>query len=199
VLSVDFLFEQNGRVFTKSYSINESKYDLYRVNNKFLWKIASRKDGTREMRAFAVGSQDPPPFNLTIYKGRKAWKLPRSFVKFLLTHPVVHQFGKWARTISISDEYFIATLARISDTTMTPEGTWRVSQDSEPGPNNHLQIFSHYKRPCYGVFRRQSCVMTLMDLPTLLSGDYHIANKVVSSEDPTLAECLREIHNNKLL
>ena len=84
----------------------------------FQWKIASRKDGTREMRAFAVGSQNPPPFNLTIYKGRKAWKLPRSFVKFLLTHPVVHEFGKWARTISISDEYFIATLARISDTTV---------------------------------------------------------------------------------
>ena len=47
VLSVDFLFEQNGRVFTKSYSINESKYDLYRVNNKFMVCFKKRRLNVR--------------------------------------------------------------------------------------------------------------------------------------------------------
>ena len=56
--------------------------------------------------------------------------------------------------------------------------------------------------------------MSLADLSTILSGDYHIgmdyglsyvvhillivsANKVISSKDPALAECLREMNVKK--
>ena len=45
--------------------------------------------------------QDPVPFNLTIYKGAKSWKLPRTFVSFLLTHPVAMEFLEWSRSTSL--------------------------------------------------------------------------------------------------
>ena len=37
----------------------------------------------------------PPPFNLSLYKGIKSFRLPRSFVSFLLTHPVARDFLDW--------------------------------------------------------------------------------------------------------
>ena len=43
--------------------------------------------------------QDPVPYNLTIYKGAKSWKLPRTFVSFLLSHPVAIEFLEWSRCI----------------------------------------------------------------------------------------------------
>ena len=39
-----------------------------------------------------LGEHDPPPFNLTIYKGAKSWRLTRKFVNFLLNHPVSQTF-----------------------------------------------------------------------------------------------------------
>ena len=39
-----------------------------------------------------LGEHDPPPFNLTIYKGAKSWRLTRKFVNFLLNHPVAKIF-----------------------------------------------------------------------------------------------------------
>ena len=43
--------------------------------------------------------QDPVPYNLTIYKGAKSWKLPRTFVSFLLSHPVATEFLEWSRCV----------------------------------------------------------------------------------------------------
>ena len=37
-----------------------------------------------------VGPADPVPFNMTVFKGRKSYKLPREFVRFLLRHPVAN-------------------------------------------------------------------------------------------------------------
>ena len=71
------------------------------------------------MKSFVIKNRNPPPFNLTIYKGRKSWKIPRSFVTFLLTHPVVEEFRRWSKTVYIPDEYFVPTLARISEITVS--------------------------------------------------------------------------------
>ena len=39
-----------------------------------------------------VGTADPVPFGLKVYKGRKSWQLPHSFVEFILHHPVAIAF-----------------------------------------------------------------------------------------------------------
>ena len=37
----------------------------------------------------------PPPYNLTLMKGMKSYKLPRKFVAFVLNHPVAQNFLLW--------------------------------------------------------------------------------------------------------
>ena len=71
------------------------------------------------MKSFIIKNKNPTPFNLAVYKGRKSWKIPRSFVTFLLGHPVALEFVEWCKTVYIPDEHFIPTLARISNITVS--------------------------------------------------------------------------------
>ena len=67
-----------------------------------LWTIVQPEEGQARIkykykyddpdRGQILGDHDPPPFNLTIYKGAKSWRLPRRFVHFLLNHPVAQTF-----------------------------------------------------------------------------------------------------------
>ena len=58
----------------------------------------------------------PPPFNLSLYKGIKSFRLPRSFVSFLLTHPVARDFLQWTMKTLIAEEHTVQTLARLVNT-----------------------------------------------------------------------------------
>ena len=71
-----------GQIHTESYPL--PKKNLKRIQRKFKLDLKNR------LRPF--GNNTPPPFNLTIYKGAKAWKVPRTFVEFLLNHPVAQEF-----------------------------------------------------------------------------------------------------------
>ena len=89
------------------------------------------------------GRADPPPFDLKIYKGAKAWKVPRTFVEFLLNHAVAKQFlgghliidclsdavpSEWAKYTWVPDELVVATLARVSEIRRKGDGTWQVTR-----------------------------------------------------------------------
>ena len=69
----------------------------------------------------------PVPFNLTLYKGAKSYRLTRKFVEFLLTHPVARAFTAWAATTAVPDEMVVASLARVSRTQRRSK-TWIVQQ-----------------------------------------------------------------------
>ena len=69
----------------------------------------------------------PVPFNLTLYKGAKSYRLPREFVEFLLIHPVARAFTAWAATTAVPDEMVVASLARVSGT-QRRSNTWIVQQ-----------------------------------------------------------------------
>ena len=72
-----------GEIYTESFLLPD--YNMDRVK----WKTELTNDNQIRVTDIALG---PIPFNLTIYKGAKAWKLPREFVQFLLTHPVANEF-----------------------------------------------------------------------------------------------------------
>ena len=93
--------------------------------------------------------QDPVPYKLTIYKGAKSWKLPRSFVSFLLNHPVAKEFLKWSEATWISDEMVVPTLSRVSQVTEI-DSHWEVVQNKTPSPNDHFQL---WRVGCRGVLR----------------------------------------------
>ena len=73
----------------------------------------------------------PPPFNLSLYKGIKSFRLPRSFVSFLLTHPVARDFLDWVMFTAHAEEHAVPTLARISHTHLLDNGTWQATQNRE--------------------------------------------------------------------
>ena len=71
-----------GQIYTESFPM--PKRNMHRILFQY--------NSNEKHKMKASGPHTPPPFNLAIYKGAKAWKLPRSFVEFLLNHPVAQEF-----------------------------------------------------------------------------------------------------------
>ena len=131
---------------------------------------------------------DPVPFGMTIYKGAKSYRLPRTFVEFLLSHPVATTFIEWSKTTAVPDEMVVPTLARISHIQKV-EDKWEVKQDYVPQPRYHYQMWYW---GCRGVWRNGVCVFSLKDLSSILKSGCYLANKVRSDYEPYIGECLRD-------
>ena len=90
---VEDIRDNMGLIYTDSKPIPEKL--LFRIKykrnyddsckNQTYWSCVRRKWKK-------LGEHGPPPFNLTIYKGAKSWRLTRKFVNFLLNHPVAKTF-----------------------------------------------------------------------------------------------------------
>ena len=134
---------------------------------------------------------DPVPFNLTLYKGTRSYRLPKQFVQFLLSHPVATAFQEWSKTAANPDEMVVQTLARISSMEQDKEG-WRVEQNYEPQPKYHLNNW-HCCSLCRGSWRNSVCVFSMRDLDTILKSGCYIVNKFISGRHPYVAQCITEI------
>ena len=150
------------------------------------------KHGSLELPMVDEGvNPNPVPFNLTIYKGAKSYRLPRKFVQFLLTHPVATAFLDWSKTTAIPDEMVVPTLARISNMTEMNRN-WVVEQNYVPQPRYHFQNWVGWL-PCRGSWRNSVCVFSIRDLDTILQSGCYIVNKFRSDFHPYVAQCLTEI------
>ena len=139
--------------------------------------------------------EEDVPYNLTIYKGAKSYRLPRQFVKFLLSHPVALTFLSWSKATAIPDEMVVPTLARIS--TMREENnSWVVEQGYVPQPRYHLQNWVGWL-PCRGTWRNSVCVFSLLDLDTILQSGCYLVNKFRSDFHPYVGHCLTEMVANR--
>ena len=78
-MSVEFPINVQDRIFYK-WSLDTN--DLLESKNSD-GKHTTIKKG---------GRADPVPFGLKVYKGRKSWQLPHSFVEFILHHPLAIAF-----------------------------------------------------------------------------------------------------------
>ena len=77
-----------GRIHTQSFLLSKQQH----LSDRILY----RHKYDSPFRRMRLEKHDPPPFNLTIYKGAKSWRLTRTFVHFLLNHPVAKTFlGKF--------------------------------------------------------------------------------------------------------
>ena len=85
------------------------------------------------------GEADPVPFQLSIFKGIKSHRLPRAWVRWLLTHPVPQAFVSWAETSALPDEMLVPTLARVSLVLQQEDGSWLVEQGGDVRDPRHLQ------------------------------------------------------------
>ena len=138
----------------------------------------------------------PVPFGIKIFKGKKSYKLPRSFVSFFLEHPVAQEFTKWSKDIYIPDESVIQSLARIS-LVIEKNGTWEVEMDYVPSDPDHLQIWQADGGECKGFWRNSVCVFSLEDMSAILWSKNHVVNKFRTDKDPWVVHCLAEIMSGK--
>ena len=72
---------------------------------------------------------------------------------------------------------------------------WIVTQDEEMNfRGNHLQIWRANERElsCRGTYRRNTCVLSLLDLPVCLQRNILIANKVMTARNPLLQVCVSD-------
>ena len=86
---VELLSQNPGSVVVNSEPM-PAKH-MGRVRKKYELRGTQTFDPNIALSTFpvvATGLADPVPFNMTVFKGRKSFQLPREFVQFLLTHPV---------------------------------------------------------------------------------------------------------------
>ena len=139
------------------------------------------------------GAAEPVPFQLAIFKGIKSHRIPRAWVRWLLTHPVPQAVASWAETSALADEMLIPTLARVSLTSQQEDGSWLVEQKGDLRDPRHLQhwapdmscrggsiisflqmIFFIFSYP--GQWRHNVCVFSLEDLPSILTSGAQVGD-----------------------
>ena len=131
-----------GEIHTASWPLPAHK--RFRVDHKYKLshEIAFNPDHARRMVEVEEDQYPPPPYNLSLYKGIKSYRLPRQFVAFLLNHPVAKEYIDWVMFTAHAEEHTVATLARISNMTQNPNGDWQVSQNRQPQVQNEkIPIF----------------------------------------------------------
>ena len=121
-----------GESHTESFPLPSG--NRFRVEHKYKLRedIAFNPDHAGVMVEVEEDKYRPPPYNLTLYKGIKSYRLPRQFVSFLLNHPVARNYLDWVMFTAINDEHTIQTLARISNITLSSNGDWQVIQNRQP-------------------------------------------------------------------
>ena len=123
-----------GEIHTESFPLPAG--NRYRVEHKYKLKnIAFDPDqgsANGGMAEVEDAQYPPPPYNLTLYKGIKSYRLPRQFVSFLLKHPVARNYLDWVKFTAVNDEHTVQTLARISNITLSSIGDWQVTQNRQP-------------------------------------------------------------------
>ena len=103
-------------------------------------------------------------------------------------------FTDWSKLTYVSDEMVIPTLSRVRiDSLFQVNNSWSVIQDLEPVDRFRFALWKNRgKEKCKGFWRKESCVFSLADLPTLVKAKTPIINKVISEHDPAIGECIRD-------
>ena len=135
---VKHLLQFPGEIHTESLPLPAG--NRFRVENKFkLKKVPFDPEHGAVNGGMVEVEEDhypPPPYNLSLYKGIKSYRLPRQFVTFLLNHPVAKEYIDWVMFTANAEEHTVATLARISDMTQNRNGDWQVTQNWQPQVQN---------------------------------------------------------------
>ena len=128
---VQHLQQFPGEIHTESFPLPAG--NRFRVEHKYrLRNIPFNPDQAGVMVEVEEDQYPPPPYNLTLYKGIKSYRLPRQFVTFLLTHPVARDYIDWVMFTAHAEEHTVATLAWISNMTLDHNGVWQVTQNKQP-------------------------------------------------------------------
>ena len=131
---VEHLQQFPGEIHTESYPLPPVFNDRVKYKYK-LRNVPFDPDNAGGMLE-AVDSLPPPPHNLSLYKSLSSYRLPRQFVSFLLNHPVAKDYLDWVMFTAHAEEHTVATLARISNITLSPDGDWQVIQNGQPQVKN---------------------------------------------------------------
>ena len=186
-----FLRSRNTIEKGVSLERKEMTFGMYKHRFKYYWK--SRKNKIKRKR------RPRPPFNLSLYKGQRSGILDRTWVWFLLYHPVSITFYDWCLDSGHTEEHFLHTLTMIDKIDWSEKKGYIVKQRHSYISNPIVRAtWTWHNITCHGQWRNNVCVYSSEDVPHILDvleDGPIMANKFQSSVDPIVIPCLEDFLN----
>lgn len=149
-------------------------------------------------------AKDPPPFNLTLYKGSQQGAFSRQFVNFVINNEKARKFISWLSDTLIPDEHLWTTL----NFNRHLEAPGSYQGNDEPYQRQFITRYSiwHPKSnqrtssfECHGQWVRGICVLGVGDLYRLVDRPELFANKFFAEDDAVAYDCMEELVLNRTL
>ena len=113
------------------YTVSLAGTELQLATNRELVTLLAGAPGEMWLQSELVSEAGAVlPHNLTLYRGAGPRLLPRTFVQFLLSHPV----SRAVQAASPDPALVVASLARVSRAEAGESAGWRVEQQYTPRP-----------------------------------------------------------------
>ena len=152
--------------------------------------LEKRHENRTKFSKYTQVQKEPPPHNITIFKGDTYIAATRKFINFVVNHNVAKDFLNWLNDTIIPDEFFYASLHRLPN---APGGSIRPSKRS----NVRFRKWTHDKkfsfRPnCIGKKVHNLCVFGAGYLRHLYRTTELFVNKFSYTVDPIAMQCVEE-------
>ncbi|XP_074658871.1 beta-1,3-galactosyl-O-glycosyl-glycoprotein beta-1,6-N-acetylglucosaminyltransferase-like [Tubulanus polymorphus] len=141
----------------------------------------------------------PLPEGVRVVKGAVHVVLSRGFVEFTTHAPVAKYLYNWFSEKALPDEYFFATLSHNPQLGAPGAYTGKVNE-TDPVKLPFLARLKYWKNenPCSaGFWRKEICILTAGELPTLSRRPELFANKFFWNFSPVGFDCLEELYFNR--
>ena len=181
-------FLKSKKTIEKGVSLErkEMTYGMYKHRFKYFWKSRKNKNKRRQ--------RPKPPFNLKLYKGQRSGILDRTWVWFVLFHPVSISFFDWCLDSGHTEEHFLHTLTMIEKIDWSEEKGYIVKQRHSYISNSIVRAtWKWNNKTCHGKWRNSVCVYSIVDVPNILDVPEEgpiMSNKFQSNIDPIVIPCL---------
>lgn len=176
---------------------------LFYHYRRFARKYEGIFDGTGYAFDFRETKEvkEPPPHNLTIYKGSVATALNRETIKFVLENKIARDFLNWLNDTLMPDELYWSTLNH-NEFLQIPGGyPGRCVQTTEDSYKTWISRFAIWQQydhlHCNGTFRHSVCLFNSGDLQMLSKRAELFLNKFWIHFDSVALDCMHELLFNR--
>ena len=177
-----------GRNCIAGVPVHGGKFEF---RTKYIYRFISVHDPPM-MYDTPYRMKDPPPGNMTIYKGPVWIAATRGFVDYIINDELAKGFLTWLNDTLIPDETFTPSLGRV------PQAPGYLASPHE--------CYTHFKRlarysekptrrlpRCRGKYWRDICIFTVADLQYLQDMPELFINKFHYDYDPVTMQCMEEL------
>ena len=132
--------------------------------------------------------KDPPPHNITMYKGNRYIAGTRKFIDFLVNSQIAKDFLVWLKDTLIPDESFTPSLHRYP----YAPGTTVLAQQAAKRMR-YVKWVAKDHSLCKGKVVHEICIFNSSELQHFYTADEMFVNKLQYGYDPVTMQCLEDL------